>query len=305
MLNTFISWLGYIEEPLCQAGDFLCQMTSGTNTLTDYIPDAVEPAVLSTIDAVDQNRLLSLTLTGIAAAGSYALWQYRNKRNQYLAKASGYFNNCGLHCIINTLLALPEEQIKVLFNKYLIFQEILQSFSDYYGLPGCDLDTFLQLCQVFKHPYDREALLGQVFRRVLQLRVPENEFNEVTDGNFIPDDLLRYLTQEMGATLTVHNTRGFQSVQRAVTYQPNDRASWHIDLHHNGNHYDFKYPRYAQSTTHNQERGNFTNCLLVDAITAPRDQQKGAIIEKVQIVYLQLTNRVEEPSFKTQKGWPY
>lgn len=307
MLNYIYNLFGWneIAKPLCVAGDILCTMTEGANTLKDYLPDVIEPTVFAAIDFVDQNRIISLAATSVVALGSAALWRYNAMRNQYLAVASGYRNNCGLHCILNTWLALPEAQIRELIDRHPIFATIIQTFADYYELDNCDADMFLLLCKTFNQPYDREILLGQVFRQVLRLYIPEQDLNSVADDKYIHDDLLSYITQEMGASLTIHNTRQFQSVQKEVTYPSNTPATWHVDAYHVGNHYNFKYPSYRQSVDHNTRRTQYEDSLLLRAMVGvgsdDTPMQEFRIKERVQAVHHQLTHGVQKDGHQGKK----
>lgn len=304
MLNHFYSLLGYVEKPLCEAGDLLCQITEGASTLKDYLPDMIEPAVFSALDFVDQNRMLSLVTTSVMALGSAALWRYHSMRNQYLARSSGYRNNCGLNSIIHTFLGLPENKMKSLIEQHPIFTEIIRAFADYYQLGACSVDDFVRLCSLYNHPWDREILLGQIFREVLITYVDENEYGEVIDDQPIPDDLLSVLTEQMGASLTIHNTREFQSIQKAVTYPPHDAPSWHIEIHHVGGHYDFKYANYHESVRHNKERQNHDNSLLFQAIKGRKvNDHKALVTEQVQLAHLQLTYGTQQSGYHRKKGY--
>jgi hypothetical protein len=267
MLEQFASLLGY--APACTASAFVCQAK-------DYIPDIVEPVLIPMVEVVSEYPYISSGLS-LLAAGSM-LWRNYNYRNQYHAKASGYRNNCGLHTIIHSWLNLTDHQIMELARNYPIFDEIVNTFYEFYQLPDePNIHHFLQMCRFYNHPFDREILLGQVFRRVLQNHIQEQisdgalvemEIANVFDDEHIPDDLLCILTKQMGAALTIHNTTGFQNIQKAVTYVPDEGpVLWNIQSYHVGGHYDFKYPSYQQNVEHNARRSNLRNSLLIQAAT--------------------------------------
>lgn len=279
MLEQFASLLGY--APACTASAFVCQAK-------DYIPDIVEPVLIPMVEVVSEYPYISSGLSLLAAGGM--LWRNYNYRNQYHAKASGYRNNCGLHTIIHSWLNLSESQIIELARNYPIFDEIVNTFYEFYQLPEePNLHNFLQMCRLFNHPLDREILLGQVFRRVLQNHIQEQirdgalvemEIANVFDDEHIPDDLLCILTKQMGAALTIHNTTGFQNIQQAVTYVPDEgRVLWNIQSYHVGGHYDFKYPSYRQNVEHNARRSNLRNSLLVQAATISTISQQDLALD--------------------------
>ncbi|MBI2792103.1 MAG: hypothetical protein HYX61_09100 [Gammaproteobacteria bacterium] len=274
MLEQFASLLGYV--PACASSAFVCQAK-------DYIPDFIEPIIIPALETVTEHPYVSSGLSLLAAGGM--LWRNYQYRNQYHAKASGYRNNCGLHTVINTWLSLTERQIYELAQNYPIFDEIVNKFYEFYQLPGQpNLHNFLQICRLYNHPLDREILLGQVFRRVLQDNIQQliadrtlvaEEITNVYDDESIPDDLLSVLTKQMGAALTIHNTTHYQSVQQAVTYVPDEGpVLWNIQAYHVGGHYDFKFASYQQNVEHNTRRSNLRNSLLVQAATISSITQK-------------------------------
>lgn len=243
------------------------------NLLADYIPDVIEPAVMPVIEAAANHPYIIATVS-LAVTGGGLFWRMRGRSNSSLAVAGAYRSNCGLHCIAHTWWSLPEDKIRILFTKHPIFTTLMQEFYQYYNLPyEANINDFIKLNNILSHPFDREALWGPVLRRHLfnHLVNHVDEFGaqaweNVAVDNYIPDDRLKLLTEQMGAQLIVHDAVGQQynpdiPSQRKTTYLPFQNSNWQIEVFNNGVHYDFRLPTERQNIEHNLARENSTGLL--------------------------------------------
>lgn len=259
MLQGILSFFGLTSV---NPGDFVYHLSQGAYSVRDFLPDVTEPVVMPVLDAMAEYPITTCALTAIS--GGALLWSYM-KNNDY-AIASGHKMNCSLHGIMHTWLAQKEATIRAQINQYPIFQELVRSCLERYGLPTEDsVNTFLDLMERFNHPRDREIILGPVLRNMLQDNVPLNEIHEVIDDEEIPDDLLHHLTTQMGAKLVIHNTTEFRSVQQSVEYLPQEgHYTWEVHLYHVGGHYNFKLHTNGQCRAHNQKMNNPDSAQLFE-----------------------------------------
>ncbi|MBI2792148.1 MAG: hypothetical protein HYX61_09325 [Gammaproteobacteria bacterium] len=216
-----------------------------------------------------------------------------------LALASGYRNNCGLHSIMHLWLALPEETIIYLYVAEPIFKTIISKFNNDFGLGEPDIEKFMRLMNFLNSPWDREILLGSVFRDTLREIVLEeiakehihpDEMEYLVDNRMIQHNFLKLLTERMHAHLTVYNqVVDLHEYELPIyEYAPKGDKLWQADLYFNGSHFDFNYPCKQQNVEHNAKRGREHSILLrgvkkVGEGQKITDELEAAIIKKIVV----------------------
>lgn len=229
-------------------------------------------------------------------------------RSPIVAKASGYQNNCAFHCVALSWLDLPPEKIEALYQAYPVYKQILKKFYEYYQLEEePDLAQFLKMMQGFKHPYDKEILLGPVLRNVLQEIMVQEKLNpeEIALGKFVPDDRLALLTARMGASLRIHSDLRVGDVIPQEYYQVDD-AQWSIEIYHENVHYNFSYESEEKNRWHNKQyyvdtiynkrlpqKSSTDHALLEDAAeVVGAKEQKAAILQVMRAKYDEIKEQI-------------
>lgn len=178
------------------------------------------------------------------------------------AIAGAYKNNCSFHCLAHCIFSNDEATLQNLFLQFPAYTELMLQFQEYYQLEGdFDRDDFIKLTEKFIHPADREILLGQVFRKLLQHLYEKNpdfqsfDKEETEDEKLVSDDLFAKMCNLFGVRLIIYPTDD-ENPDFALDYSENLPHYLTLKVFHTekgGGHYNFSYSNPLFDLAHNQE----------------------------------------------------
>lgn len=162
------------------------------------------------------------------------------------AHAGGYGNNCAFHSMIHSWLNLPNDKIIALAESYKVYDDILETFNAYYGTTIASMPEFLACMRnsPFSHPYNREIILGSIFRIVAR----KITGSPLPDGHFIAQEAAGQFANAMGADFTVETG---EAADRPV-YEARIRSPlFNVRAYYGYDHYDFLLEDELATVQHN------------------------------------------------------